>query len=87
MDIRVETLENSTGLNRTPSNAPNHPSSNLHPQRHQYSLLSHLVGDMTALLQRNGADNRVHRVCENDVDSGAVEIVGLAGVSMKRHAR
>lgn len=50
----------------------------LQSQRVQYSSLRHLIRHITALLQRDRANNRVHRVGENEVDSRPGKVFGLA---------
>lgn len=52
-------------------------SNRLHAQGFQYPFLGDLVGDMSTLFQRNGANNRIHCVSHDEFESGASKVLGL----------
>lgn len=58
---------------------------NLQPQRQEYSLLRHHVGNMPTLLQGNRPDDRVHCVGKNEVYSGASEMIWLNRQCQQNH--
>lgn len=49
----------------------------LHAQRLQYPFSRNLVGHIAAFFERNGANNCVHRVSKDEVDTRRTEIFRL----------
>lgn len=43
----------------------------------EYPFLSHLVGNVSTLLQRDGSNDGVHGVRQNEFETGSLEVIRL----------